>query len=406
MTTPRRIAIVIQSTSPGGMETHALDLAAEYARRRLPVSVVLPDGDRFDVLASRAAAAGAAVTRCTTDGRHGRRAQLGGLWTFARQMRRWKPGVTHLHTGGATGGLAVVALSRWVGRATTVITEHDVPVERPGRAHRLTRGLLDRSAHAVVAVSRRNAALRHARLPVKSRVFASVLNGVPLPGELARAQAGAMEVRAALGIAPGEVVVGSLVRLAEGKGLDTLLDAFSMVHRARPCRLLLVGDGPLRGALEEQAARLGVADAVTFSGSQRDPQPYLAAMDVFVLAVPAGSMSIALLEAMALGLPPVITFCGPEEAVIPGETGLGAPPNDPGALAAAIGSLVGDPALRRQLGLAARSHVGRHFSVGRVADDLLAVYEAGRTGVLPRRLDPAGPPTPYPGGTDQDERAA
>jgi glycosyltransferase involved in cell wall biosynthesis len=115
-------------------------------------------------------------------------------------------------------------------------------------------------------------------------------------------------------------------------------------------------------------------------------------MDVFVLAVPAGSMSISLLEAMARGLPPIITFGGPEEAVIHAVTGLCPPPINPPALAEAIARLIDDVPLRRQLGAAAAEHVRRHFSVQRVADDLLEVYANAPRGILPRRLRAWLPP--------------
>ena len=123
-----------------------------------------------------------------------------------------------------------------------------------------------------------------------------------------------------------------------------------------------------------------------FAGHQRQPIRYLDAMDAFVLAVPAGSMSIALLEAMAHGLPSVITFCGPEEAVVDGDTGLCAPPEDPDGLALALRSLTQDPDLRLRLGRNGAAYVRARFSSERVADDLLAVYNLRNTGSIPSQL--------------------
>lgn len=392
------IVLGLQSTAIGGMETHVIDLAAEYQRRGIAVRVIMPRGLELDAVAARAVAAGAQVRRLTTDGRDGRSAQLRAWFGLVRSLREAKPDVVHLHTGGATGGLGFVLTARLCTRATVAITEHDVPGEHRGRRQRLTRGWLDRTAHIVVAVSRRNAGLRRERVGIRCRSFAAVLNGVPLPaGSEKERGAGRATVRADLGIGPDETVIGSLVRLADGKGLETLLEAFVIVRRERACRLLLVGDGPKRAGLEALASELGVHDDVVFAGNQPGPGPFLDAMDVFALAVPAGSMSIALLEAMARGLPPVITFCGPEEAVIPGETGLGAEPNNPAALAAALASLVRDESLRRALGAAAAAHVRAHFSVARVADDLLEAYRSARGGVVARRLEAAGPLNARPG---------
>jgi glycosyltransferase involved in cell wall biosynthesis len=375
------------------MESHAADLAGEYVARGFAVLAVVPGGQAFDGLAGRFMSAGAQTLRLTTDARDGRVRQLSGIATLARELRRFRPTIVHIHTGGATGGLAPVLVARAVTRAKVGITEHDVPGDSPSRGQSLARALLDRSSHAVIAVSRRNAGLRQARIPVRGASFAVVLNGVPLKQAPGRRDA----VREELGLDQSEAVIGSLVRLAEGKGLDTLVRAFARVREGRPCRLLLVGDGPLREELEELATELGVAADVIFAGQQPEPAGYLEAMDAFCLAVPAGSMSIALLEAMSLGLPPVITFGGPEEAVIDGETGLLAKPSDPPALAQALARLVDDRELRARLARAAKVHVRRHYSTARVADDLLEVFASARAGSLTPRLRADAPPDPRPG---------
>ncbi|GAB4334469.1 MAG: glycosyltransferase family 4 protein [Dehalococcoidia bacterium] len=380
-----RVLVVMQSVAAGGMETHAIDLAAEYVARGLRVAAVVPCDASLDAVAGRFVATGSAVLRIDTDARRGRARQLLAQRRYLRALRRFRPDVVHIHTGGATGGLLPVALARLCCGATVVITEHDVPAEDAGWRSRLVRRLIDRVAHAVVAVSRRNAAIRRDRAGANELRFAAVLNGVPIRSVAPRErEAHAARVRQELGIPAGRVVIGSLVRLAAGKGLATLLEAFARLD-GDPA-LLLVGDGPLREALRRQAADLGVARRVYFAGHRDDPIPYLDAMDVFALAVPAGSQSIALLEAMARGLPPVITFCGPEEAVIDGETGLCARPDDVASLTAALSRLVDDAALRSRLGQAAASHVAAHFSTARVADDLLELYQAARCGRIPPRL--------------------
>ena len=391
-----RVALVLQSTSSGGMETHAIDLAAEYVLRGMDVLVFVPLDAALDEVASRFAANGALVVRLNTDGRSGRLHQAASVVRYTRSLRSFAPNIVHVHTGGATGGLAAVAIARAVTHATVGITEHDVPGVRPSRGQQLGRALVDRSAHAVVAVSRRNARIRDARLRVRNNGFYVVLNGVPIPagttdpGDVAA-------VRAKHGLRTGDVVLGSLVRLAEGKGLDTLLDAFAILRRDVPCKLLLVGDGPLRQVLAARAEATGFGEDIVFAGRQSPPAPYLDAMDVFVLPVPAGSMSIALLEAMARGLPPLITFGGPEEAVINGQTGLVAPPSDPPALAAMLRLLVEDSSLRGRLADAAARHVRRNYSVERVADDLLELFSAAGDGWVVERLHASGPPDPRPG---------
>jgi len=391
--------LVLQSAAVGGMETHCIDLAAEYTRRGIAVKAIIPEGSKFDELEYRFHQAGALVERLDTDAREGRSVQVRNWLRLLRINRDFAPDVVHLHTPGATGGLAAVVTARLYSRATVVVTEHDVPVGRPARWNLLARLCMDRLGHGLVAVSRRNGAIRSERLGSAPRHFAAVLNGVPLPAvALEDQRTNRARIRQELGIGPRAVVLGSLVRLDRGKGLDDLLRAFGRVLSERECELLLVGDGPLRGELEQLCEELGISHHVRFAGHHPLPAAFLDAMDIFVLPVPAGSMSIALLEAMGRGLPPVITFCGPEEAVIPDETGLGAPPSDPDGLARVLLRIVEDDPLRIGLGQAAAAHVRRHFSVRRVADDLLTVYATvGGPAELPERLRADGPPNARPG---------
>jgi glycosyltransferase involved in cell wall biosynthesis len=394
----KRVIFVLQSTAIGGMESHCVDLAREYQRRGIAVLAVVPRNQALDALAERFRAAGVGVERLSTDARDGRIGQIRQLADFVRCSARFHPDVVHVQTGGATGGTAVIVAARLMG-TTAVITEHDVPGERPTRSAQASRFVLDRLAHAVVAVSRRNANLRTARIPPIQSRFAVVLNGVPLPAlDEATRITNRESVRAALGIPESQVVLGSVVRLADGKGLHDLLNAIAKLKDdGVSCDLLLVGDGPLRAELETMCDTIGIGDRVHFAGNQPDPGRLVDAFDAFVLAVPAGSMSIALLEAMARGVPPAITFCGPEEAVRPLETGVCATPNDPIGLARALASLVRDPKLRTRLGSAAAAHVRRHYSVARVADDLLDIYEGGRHGALPSPLAASAPFDPKPG---------
>ncbi|MGE3910541.1 MAG: glycosyltransferase family 4 protein [Chloroflexota bacterium] len=382
----------MQSTQNGGMESLCVDLGAELARRGLVVGVIIPEATAFDALADRFLAAKTQVFRLDTDGRAGRIAQLGRWVRLLHLYRTWRPDVIHLNTGGATGGLGVIAAARAATSATVVITEHDVPTAHPTRHQRLARQVLDHLSHAIVTISRKTAAARQERLPTAASAskFGAIPIGIPIRDvSAARRAENRREIRQELGIHQRAVVIGSVVRLAPGKGLDDLINAFALLLREQPCELLLVGDGPLRQELEELAIKRQVRDHVHFAGFHADPSPFLDAIDIFALAVLLGSGSVALLEAMAHGVPSVITFCGPEEAVIPEQTGLGAPPSNPPALAEALLRLVTSPALRDQLGAAGAAHVRQHFTIGRVANDLLDLYAAAKSSGVPtqQRID-------------------
>ena len=394
----RRVLFFLQTTSIGGMESFCADQAQELVRRGYDVRAVMPQAPLYDTLVRRFEASGVVVHRLP--GRFPTLAFGRGLLTqLVPLLRSWQPDVVHYHRGNVAGGLVAVLLMRLTTRAVIVYTEHDVPFPGLWLRHQWTTRIMDRVAHGLVAVSRRNASIRLAKLGAVRDRFASILNGIPIPEiDSAVRSANRASVRADLELPDDRVVIGCVVRLVEGKGLETLIRACAQLGSAQPTTLLLVGDGPLRPKLERLAADLGISDSVHFAGFHADPVPFLDAMDVFALAVPAGSMSIALLEAMVRELPPVITFCGPEEAVIHDETGLCAAPDDPAALAQALTRLVDSPALRRQLGTAAAAHVRQHFSMRRCMDDHLELYAALRSGRVPERLRADGPPNNRPGG--------
>lgn len=184
--------------------------------------------------------------------------------------------------------------------------------------------------------------------------YVSVPSGVPTAALRAAAPARAA-ARARLGLEPAAYVVAGLGRLVPIKGFDLLVEALPRVAAAVPAaRLVLVGDGPERGALEARAGALGVGARLTVTGAVADPVPWLAAADVLAAPSRNEGMGRAIVEAMALGLPVVGAAVGGIPAVVAdGESGRLVPPGDPAALACALVELGRDEALRRALGAAA-----------------------------------------------------
>ncbi|MBI1962447.1 MAG: glycosyltransferase, partial [Candidatus Rokubacteria bacterium] len=140
-------------------------------------------------------------------------------------------------------------------------------------------------------------------------------------------------------------------------------------------RLLLIGDGPERAALEARAAALGVAGRLHVTGATTDVTGCLAAADVVAAPSRTEGMGRALVEAMALGLPVVGAAVGGIPAVIvDGECGRLVPPEDPAALARALVDLGRDEALRRKLGAAAIRRA-ETFSTAAADAKMRAVYD-------------------------------
>lgn len=182
--------------------------------------------------------------------------------------------------------------------------------------------------------------------------------------------------RQLLGLEPDVNYVGIVATLRSWKGHLYLLDAFSQLHFA-DWRLLIVGDGPMRGNIENRITELGLAGKVQLAGQQRNPEEWLRAMDMFCLPSYANEgVPQALLQAMLTELPIATTPAGAiGEAISDGENGLLVPIRDAAALADAIRKLAGDPALARRLGAAARNTALDRFTRDAMLDRMEAVFK-------------------------------
>jgi glycosyltransferase involved in cell wall biosynthesis len=172
-------------------------------------------------------------------------------------------------------------------------------------------------------------------------------------------------------------VVACVARLTAEKGHRDLITALpKLVSRFPGLRLLLAGDGPLREALVEQAAALGVTERLVFLGHVADVRSVLAAADVLVLPSYREGLPNAVLEAMAMEVPVVATDTdGTAEAVVDGETGFLVPPGSPEALARAVTRVLEDDAGRAAVVRSARALVNTCFAPDRAADELEALLQ-------------------------------
>jgi glycosyltransferase involved in cell wall biosynthesis len=183
-------------------------------------------------------------------------------------------------------------------------------------------------------------------------------------------------VRAELGIDADAPVVGTIANFKTHKAHDVLLRAAVDVRRAVPnVRFVLVGTGPLEPDVRRLAETAGLNGTIVFAGFREDALRVASAFDVFALSSTYEGLSIALLEAMALGKPAVVTRVGGlPEVVDDGVTGLLVPSGSPETLARAIVRLLQDPALRGRLGEAGRARA-ETFDIRRAVRRSEEVYE-------------------------------
>lgn len=175
--------------------------------------------------------------------------------------------------------------------------------------------------------------------------------------------------------AAGPVVV-TVGRLVPAKGLDILLRAWRSVADAVPeARLVLVGDGPLRGECEAIIRALGLVDSVVLVGSRPDVPEILRHSELYVSASRTEGMSNALLEALASGLALVATRVGGAEDTVDDDmNGLLVPEGDAAALGSALREILSDEGKRRAMGAASRRVATERFALEKIVDRYLALF--------------------------------
>jgi glycosyltransferase involved in cell wall biosynthesis len=224
----------------------------------------------------------------------------------------------------------------------------------------------------IVVLTPRGAEEHLARRIGHPQQYVAIPSGIDLAGLRARAP-GRQVARRALGLPPEAPVVIGIGRLVSVKGFDLLVQACSMIGEVR---VLLVGDGPERAALDLRARACGVTGRLTIVGAQGDVAPYLAAADLLVAPSRNEGMGRVLVEAMALGVPVVGAAVGGIPSVLDGgRYGVLVPPEDPAALARAIGELLQDPGRRARLGQAGRERA-EAFTVDVMTGRLAELYRS------------------------------
>ena len=289
----------------------------------------------------------------------------GGIFSAARPLRRLiRKRAPHIVFSTSSGTNITAALATPRPGPRLVLSERSGLI-REHRAHKrwillAAKRLLYRRADCVTAVSRGVADDLRARLGIEPARTQVVYNPIVTSD---------LEERVAAPVAEpwfddDVPVLLAAGRLTEVKGFDVLLDALVDVRRQHRCRLIILGEGPLRNELERQAERLGIDHAVKFPGFEANPFAYMRRSTAFVLSSHFEGLPGVLIQAMACGTPVVATDCsfGPAEIVTDGEDGMLVPPADPRALAKALLTLLRDDPRRSALGVAARVSA-RRFTV-------------------------------------------
>jgi sugar transferase (PEP-CTERM/EpsH1 system associated) len=298
------------------------------------------------------------------------------LWQLLRRMR---PAVVHARNLSALDSVVVA----WAaGVPHRIYGQHGWDVQdlhgRSGK-YRLLRRVCHPFIERYVAVSAHTAHWLEETIGVRANQIEHIANGVDTaafrPLDSGRRTIPEAPFKAS------DVVIGTVGRMQPVKDQATLIRAFIALRAERPdiaecAKLMLIGDGPLRGELLGLLLQAGAGEHVWAPGSRGDVAHMLQGMDVFVLPSLNEGMSNAILEAMASGLPIVATDVGGNaELVEPERTGVLTAPGDVGALAQALKTYLEDPERRRNHGQAARRRALREFSLDVMVSRYLALYD-------------------------------
>jgi sugar transferase (PEP-CTERM/EpsH1 system associated) len=299
------------------------------------------------------------------------------LWKLWRLFSSMRPAIVHSRNLAALEA----QLPAWLaGVGCRIHGEHGRDVEDldgTRRKYRWIRRIYRPLVHRYVPLSRQLADYLQQQVGVPNERIRLICNGV----DIERFSPAQREPVLPPGFADADsVVVGSVGRLEPVKDQLTLVRAFTELCQRRPqdkrLRLVLIGDGSLRQALESLVAQGGIRERVWLAGSADNVTQLLNAMDVFVLPSLAEGISNTILEAMACGLPVVATRVGGnEELMVENETGFLVPRADPGAMADALLTYLDDDTLRARHGAAARCRVEKHFSIHGMVNQYLGVYD-------------------------------
>lgn len=362
-----RIEMVVPSLPRAGMETMTAALVRGLAERGHEVGVTCLL--EADALGEDLRAQGFQVSVVPATG------VLSNFvsGTLAEWFRRRRPDVVHAHTA---GWLKIATAARAAGVNRVVNTLHGFEAAAEPWLPRSLARVAVRRTDRIVAVSEsvREHLLRVYRAPAER--VALVLNGIPL--DQFRPGTRSAGVRAALGIPQGRFVVGHVARHRAVKNQALLLDAFARFRATREdAFLVLVGDGPLRAELEQEAVRLGIARHVRFAGDVRDTAAVYREFDVFVLSSVTEGTSVSILEALASGVPVVATAVGGTPALLRGgECGVLVPSGDAETLAEALRNLAAAPDRRAVLVRRGREWVEHRYSESRMLDRYEEIYGA------------------------------
>jgi glycosyltransferase involved in cell wall biosynthesis len=368
---PIRVLYLIGGGEFGGAEQHLLGLVNNLDTHQFhPQVAVFYEGE----FSARVRRLGIPITVLQSD-----RKALGGLNPVRGLIQDWRPHVIHTH--GVRANLIGRLANRQEGSpAKLVTTVHSIlSLDYPNVWKRLLFASFERATWPFVDhfILVSQAMKRdHLKKGLPESKLSVIHNAIELP-ERPTEHVPQTSLRELLGVGDDVTIVGTVARLHTVKGHTYLLKAIKQVVAERQDVVFpWIGDGDLYEALQKEARELGVDRYIRMLGFRQDVPDLLPQLDLFVLPSLSEGLSVAILEALAVGVPVIATAVGGSPEVIDsGKDGLLVPPADPNALAESICLLVKDKELRTRLAKAGQEMVYRRFTLPRLVRETTDVYK-------------------------------
>lgn len=364
-----RILHLIDTGGPGGAETIFLDLVRGLSDHGWDSTPVVPKRDWLD----------RAVRRVGFDPivDAARRAfDSSYAWRLRRLVAEREIHLVQTHLLASSVYASIALSGTGVPVVCTFHGQPDIPSE--GLLTAVKCRLLSRHwVHPVcVSASLRDHFVVNGRLPDRTLV---IQNGVPMDGA-GGSSGGETTLPDELRLSPDTLLLGAIGNVRPSKAYDVLLQAMALLKGIMPTvHLVIVGqtDNALGDELKSLREELGLESDVTFLGFRDDVSSVMAALDAYVLSSNDEGFSLALVQAMAAGLPVVATACGgPQEIIGSSKSVLLVEPGDIQGLAASMGRILSDRSLAAGLGRRARARARARFSVERMLRAYDALYRS------------------------------
>lgn len=372
-----RVVHIIKATGIAGAERHLLTLLPGLRKLGIDTRLILlhNPSQRLDEYAALMEARGVTVEQIVIR----RHVDPGVIRRLRDQIQFEQPDIVHTHLLHADWYGTIAA--RWAGVRRIVQSRHNDDPFRRRLPIRLVNRLIWRMVTAGVGISESVTRFTIEVEGAPARKMNTIHYGMELPIPPIDRAAAQRLLHEQIGAEPDAILIGMVGRLIEQKGFRYGIQAFAKIADEFPkARLVVVGDGSHRAILEGETRRAGVAKRVDFLGWREDSAELMAALDIFLMPSLWEGFGLVLLEAMSRAIPVVASAVSAiPEVVVHGETGLLVPAADVDSMAEALRTLLGDPALRRHLGLLGEARLEDEFS----ADAMVSRYQTLYQSILP-----------------------